>query len=246
MRLVNKNTGELLLIKYDPIERQRRRVARMRVAVWAAISCIARNDPPQACTSVMLTLTYAEVDGWGARDIRQAVRWARGVGCKGYVWVAELQKRGAVHYHLLVQWPSEKPWIKPNESNGAWGKGFTWVTPDVKSPWYLLKYIQKGISDEERNVYPKGLRLYGVSQYLVRRMDFTERLAYRGLQLPAWYRQGKEDTAIVLGSYRVGGGIDYRGAIEPCPFVEYPLHAVDKVRVREYDTSDTYMDVSQG
>ena len=110
----------------------------------------------------------------------------------------------------------------------------------------LAEVHTKGVGNEERSVYPKGLRIYGVSQYVVRRMDFTERLAYRGLQLPAWYRQGQEDTAIVLGSYRASGGVDYRGAIEPCPFVEYHLHDVDKVNVQKYNTSDTYMDVSQG
>lgn len=193
----------------------------MRQAVWAAVSCLKRGRDNGEYRLVMLTLTYRRVDQWGARDIRQAVRWCKRHGSGGYVWVAELQRRGAVHYHLLTEWPVGARWVKPTATAGGWSKGFTWVTNGVRYPWYLMKYIQKGAGNGKRTVYPSGLRIYGISQSVVRRMYFEERSAFRDIQLPAWFRNGEKDRATRCGSYRVVGGVDYRGAVETSPYVAY-------------------------
>ena len=57
----------------------------------------------------MVTLTYRNIDDWRADDVSYFMRLVR-QWCKRreievrYVWVAELQKRGAVHYHVVFDW----------------------------------------------------------------------------------------------------------------------------------------------
>lgn len=125
----------------------------------------------------------------------------------GRVWVAELQKRGAVHYHVLAAWPSGQMWVKPNAANGAWSKGFTWVTDNIQQPFYLMKYIQKGTRDGRRIRYPKGLRIYGVSRGAIDSMPLEVKSTYRSVQLPCWFRKGS--TVRVDGAFdsRVVGGV---------------------------------------
>ena len=53
----------------------------------------------------MVTLTYAGVDDWRPNHIREFMQAFRKLYKKklvGYAWVAELQERGAVHYHVMV------------------------------------------------------------------------------------------------------------------------------------------------
>lgn len=64
----------------------------------------------------MVTLTYPDI-----RSIRECYRnlntflvWLRSIGIQKYVWVAEMQERGALHFHLVLEdeKPVQKLWDK--------------------------------------------------------------------------------------------------------------------------------------
>jgi len=74
-----------------------------------------------------------------------------------FAWVAELQKRGAVHYHLvlLVRRGTRIP--LPDKS-GMWSHGHSAIHT-ARTPYYLLVYVGKEYQ-KDLSRYPKYCRLY--------------------------------------------------------------------------------------
>ena len=77
------------------------------LASCAEIDCA---PPPGGHKALFLTLTY-KTDTWEPRHISNFVlrlgRWAETQGIEvPYVWVTELQKRGVVHYHVMIWIPA--------------------------------------------------------------------------------------------------------------------------------------------
>ena len=88
-----------------------RRVKRLRRQVWAAGHLHRFRTPKGTRENVwFVTLTYRGVDDWQPRHISKCLKAAR-VWCQRhgqvfrYIWVAELQQRGALHYHLAIWLP---------------------------------------------------------------------------------------------------------------------------------------------
>jgi len=75
----------------------------------------------------------------------------------GYVWVAELQKRGAMHYHLLIWLPKGLSLPKPDKQ-GWWPHGMTKIEWARNAVGYMAKYASKGDSS---NKFPRGARIHG-------------------------------------------------------------------------------------
>ena len=213
----NRVTGEKLEFA-TPEALRRARLARMRRNVWLGVAGLAKARETQGGLLTMYTLTYAKPEDWGPRTICNCMRWLRRQGVRLYVWVAELQRRGAVHYHVLVLLPEGQRWRKPNAEDGGWSKGFTWVTPDVQRPFYIMKYLQKGQGHEGDNAFPKGLRLYAVAQAVVRGLEFDHAVDWREGHLPAWAACDTKDDSLVLSSRRVVGGVRYGGQVEYTPY----------------------------
>ena len=113
-----------------------------------------------------VTLTYARIDDWKPGDIKELVRhyrlWTKRRGepfrC---VWVAELQKRGAVHYHLCFWLRRGLTPPKPDKQ-GWWRKGWSNVQWARNPIAYLVKYASKGMDGPQYGRFPSGARLYGV------------------------------------------------------------------------------------
>lgn len=109
-----------------------------------------------------VTLTYRGVDDWGPRHIASFLdhvrKWAgrKGFHCR-YVWVAELQKRGAMHYHALIWLPRGISLPKPDKQ-GWWPHGMTKVEWARNPVGYMAKYASKGDGPCK---FPKGARLHG-------------------------------------------------------------------------------------
>jgi hypothetical protein len=97
-----------------------------------------------------------------------------------YFWVAELQQRGAVHYHLIVFIPRSHKLPFPDKR--WWKKGISNIRSVRQFAAYLAKYLQKGSSGELR--FPKGLRLFGYGG-----LTWLERAMWRCQWLPRswWY-----------------------------------------------------------
>ena len=58
--------------------------------------------------ALFVTLTYRDIDGYRARHVAEYVKaLKRSVTFElRYVWVLELQRRGAPHYHLVIWIPT--------------------------------------------------------------------------------------------------------------------------------------------
>lgn len=79
----------------------------------------------------------------------------RGVNIDGYVWVKELQKRGVVHYHMIMLVPDM---IRDfyNRVNDSWKHGFVFVKGIEKQKvrntiLYIMKYIKKDLNEKCEN-----------------------------------------------------------------------------------------------
>lgn len=111
----------------------------------------------------LLTLTYREVKGWDAKHVSVCLdhirKWLAKRGHKlRYVWVAELQERGAVHFHAVIWLPRGLTLPKPDKQ-GWWKHGSTNIKWARKPVGYLTSYISK--LQTKNGGFPKGLRLHG-------------------------------------------------------------------------------------
>jgi len=135
--------------------------------------------------TALLTLTYRDVQGWGPRHVSDALEcmreWLAGRGHRlRYVWVAELQERGAVHYHVMLWLPWGVRLPKPDLA-GWWRHGMTQIAGARNSVGYLAKYASKCQTVEE---FPRGLRLSGCGG-----LDVQGRLEASWWLLPKYARE---------------------------------------------------------
>lgn len=179
----SKTSLQDLLINLSPSAVAERRVKRLKRSVWASGHLHAMADHGyRAPVCWFVTLTYRGVNDWCADHISKAVQryrnWCRSVGvaCR-YTWVAELQQRGAVHYHLLAWLPvgvAMPHWDKPKGRRATfWPHGMSNTQQAKAGVGYLMKYLSK-LGELTR--FPKGLRLYGIG-------GLTE----QGRHIRAWY-----------------------------------------------------------
>lgn len=170
----------------------------------------------------MQTLTYAGTNrDWRPEHISRYLdalrKWhyAR-TGSKKvrYAWVAELQQRGVIHYHVIV-WldgglvppKGDRPWKHGKDKVGLtrweppmWPHGMTRRDKSTAPVAYLMKYASKV---ESKNVggFPRGARIHGAGG-----MDATGRSIRRWVLWPA-YVQG---NASINDRFRPAPGGGYR------------------------------------
>lgn len=166
-------------------EKNRRDTARRRkMAVIDAANC--NFDVSYA---KFLTLTFAEnvTDvGIATQELNRFLTVARKkYGRFRYLWVVEFQKRGAVHFHMLMDIPEFIPqsWIER-----AWGRGFIKINAiehvdNIGA--YISKYMAK-VDDRRLD----GRRAYGMSRNMARPREFTGKEA----ELIAGTLKGKAPT----------------------------------------------------
>lgn len=181
----------------------RSRLAKLRRAVGFGARChsapVAGHRPD---TCLMLTLTYREGVEWKAEHVSGTVRamrqWLarRGVSCR-FVWVAELQKRGAVHYHMAVWLPADT-FLPSPDKQGWWPHGSSRTERARGAVGYLMKYLSKGLGADDLKL-PRGARMFGVGG-----LDHAMRRSRRWLGLPGFVRA----RADIFDDWRpaVGGG----------------------------------------
>lgn len=245
MAMYSRLTGDAFEFP-DQKERELARLARMRHIVWLGVKTMGSVQDVDGGALTMYTLTYTGIDDWAPRHISGCLRWLRAQGVRAYVWVGELQRRGAVHYHVLCLLPEGQRWVKPSAAAGGWARGFTWVTPNIERPLYIMKYLQKEVSKHGRTKFPRGFRLYGIAQWLVRRMPFEYAVPYRGAQLPRWFREGAEDDCIIRASFRVAGGVAYGRQVAVSPYATSDLPLVVQLNGWLYNDVDTLAHPVQG
>lgn len=188
-------------------EQALRRVKRLKRSVWASGHLHAMADTGHrnpVCWFV--TLTYRPGVDWLPEHVSDAIRkfrkWCKAacIPCR-YTWVAELQHRGAVHYHLLAWLPpgvNMRHWDKQTAKRQAfWPHGMTNTQPAKSGVGYLMKYLSKL---GELTKFPKGLRLYGIGG-----LDQQARAVRAWYNLPGW---AKLSHGVGQLTRRVGGLCD--------------------------------------
>ena len=114
--------------------------------------------------AAMVTLTYAPDRCWEADHISSFTKRIRSwLERRGYpfrnVWVAELTRKGVVHYHMMLWLPRGVTLPKPDKQ-GWWPYGSTRIEFARKSVAYLAKYASKGMGEADHG-FPKGCRTHG-------------------------------------------------------------------------------------
>lgn len=184
------------------------RVARCARAVRHFADLAEDQAAGERFRRLLVTLTYRPGVEWAARHLSEfidAVRaWVkrRGFGFL-YLAVAELQQRGAVHYHVVLWLPAALHLPNPDE-RGWWRHGMSNVRSVTRPVAYVAKYMSKLTT--ECAGFPKGLRLYSCGG-LVR----ARRLWRAWLMLPRYVREAFEIEADVQ---RVSGGFVARATGE--------------------------------
>lgn len=221
------------------LDRQRSRVRRLqrRVAAW----CDALKEHFSFYWAdfrlVMFTLTYTRAEDWRPNHIREfriALRKAAGVGLVAYAWCAELQRRGAVHYHFLALVKRGTNLPMPDKS-GIWPYGST-RTETARSPYYILKYAGK--EHQKIGEFPKGMRMFAVwvCDELLARIDLGCRAVFALSVYPVWLRDLLgvlfNDSRVIVRARRLfgGGWCDDWGTahFSPWSIVSPALEAGDK------------------
>jgi len=149
--------GESLEIQSDQI-----RIARLRRRVTSWARAVNGAIEKRKVKILGVCLTYAPEREWLPRHINGLMDNLRKFlkdNLLAYAWVAEMQERGAVHYHLaLVMEPDT--WLPFFDDRGWWPHGSTTFT-DLRnvSGSYLMEYATK---EAQKKGYPKGLRVCAV------------------------------------------------------------------------------------
>jgi hypothetical protein len=201
MKIRSKLTGETFEV--SPHKSRVRRLQK-RVKAWADVTKPLIDKVGVDYRLVMITLTYSQVDGWRKNHIREFMLSLR--GCLGgsllsYAWVAELQKRGAVHYHVIVLVKRGTNIPLPDE---FWKHGVTRIET-ARSPFYLLTYTGKEY--QKFGKFPKGLRLFAVwiGKDAIHELS---RWFFKLSALPAWLMDCLKGSSVIGKPVRrrEGGG----------------------------------------
>ena len=184
----SKTSGpaSFLDVGFSPRLVMERRVKRLRRQVWAAGHLQRFRTPNGMRENVwFVTLTYRGVNDWQPRHIsnclKAARRWCLRHGAAfRYIWVGELQQRGALHYHLAI-WLPKRLQLPMFDKQGWWPHGMTQRQIAKNAVGYLMKYLSK-ISPFHQ--FPKGVRLYGLGGLTQQARDICS-----WLNLPTWCKQ---------------------------------------------------------
>lgn len=162
-----------------------------RVMAWVMLG---RGRSAYRC--LFVTLTYRANTKGDPRDVSACLNCMRnwlareGLPMCPYLWVAELQRRGALHYHLMV-WLPRGLHLPKLDRCGWWKHGMTKVETARNPVGYLIKYASKfRVEDIAR--FRKGTRLYGYGG-LVPEVQRSVRAA----RWPRWARKVREEQSTV-------------------------------------------------
>jgi len=182
--LVHSSTSGTAPVALDPV-RSRNRRKKCGTITAARLLQEQVQENGFRYRVMMVTLTYALVDSWKPRHISDLLQHyrkylhRRGVTFR-YTWVAELQKRGAVHYHILIWLP--KGLTLPKADKQRW-----WVYGLTRREWtknavgYIAKYAGK---PDDIDRLPKGIRICGSGG-----LDKNRAMEKRWWLSPAWVRR---------------------------------------------------------
>lgn len=220
--LFNRETG--VPVEVDPIKSRIRRMQK-RVHAWSdALNGFITSSEYRVA---MITLTYRASVSWEPnhiKDFRMALQKECGDGLVAYAWVAELQERGAVHYHFLAVVKRGTGIPKPDKS-GMWPHGSSRIET-ARTVFYICTYVGK--QHQKAGPFPKGLRMFHVEISKRLELAIYRRFIFRVSSLPSWLCtricEHFNQTGQAIHARRVAGGgwQDDTGAFHYSPWVFIP------------------------
>lgn len=180
------------------------RVFRLRKGVMTTARLV--NDrlksAPIRWVPVMVTLTYRDVDAWRKNHIADFIKrvymYGRRRGYKlPYLWVMELQKRGAPHYHVIF-WIPARLRLPKADRQGWWLHGSTNIVRVKNAVGYVAKYASK-MESKDDGEFPRGARIHGSGG-----LEKHEKRIVAWWKLPKDLRTGEEGS--VAWCRAPGGG----------------------------------------
>ena len=198
---VSTSHADESIITIDPLQT---RLSRLRKAVGVSAKAL-QNLSGHSKNVCMVTLTYAgDNDAWSPKHISTYLNRVRdwhsrqGGGKLRYVWVAELQKRGVIHYHVVF-WLKKGLTMPKADKRGWWLHGWTNTMKARKPVAYIMKYASK--ADSKNGVFPHGARIHGVGG-----LDDMGRACKRWVLWPAYVQA----NASVSDRFKPAQGGGYR------------------------------------
>lgn len=188
------------------IDRQMARVTRLRKGVGVAAKAL-HNAAGHRAQKIMTTLTYkGDNRNWDAKHISAYIncvkKWYARLTTKKlmYVWVAELQERGVIHYHCVF-WLDRGVTMPKADKRGWWPHGMTKTEKAEKPIGYLMSYLSK-IETKNVSEFPHGARIYGIGG-----LDKSARDCKRWVLWPA-YLQGNAASGDGFKPAKGGGYVN--------------------------------------
>lgn len=210
----DKRTGKVF-----QVSKVKSRLGRLRRRVFAWANTSKPMMQGEGLRMVMQTLTYKGVDDWQPNQIRdymQTVRKHLGDKLLAYAWVAELQKRGAVHYHVLLVAKKGTRIPYPDKS-GWWPWGMTNVRV-ARTVFYVCRYVGKEY--QKQGPFPKGMRMFAV-WFASGAVQVMQRWFFRLSSLPGWFQEVIQALPQEYGgkwARAPGGGWIYEGETYLSPY----------------------------
>lgn len=197
LRFTHKETGRQFDTTSEAMRYQR---LLRRVRAWCAHVERARERGYRT-RLIMITLTYRSAEDWRPNHIRDFIKRVKRhlkSDAIAVAWVAELQKRGAVHYHVLVYARARARLPKPDTA-GWWAHGSTRIEA-ARSRYYIMKYAQKqAFCDERGDVldFPPGARIFAV-WIAPRYYSPVVRWIFRLSSIPGWLSEFLLSSPLLL------------------------------------------------
>lgn len=187
MVIVHIETGQEISVSHWG---RRMNIVRRRTFAWAGALKEYLSQLGKGYRLLMITLTYKDPSQWQTNAINTYMRALRSKlagSLLAYIWVAETQKRGAIHYHVLVLVKQGSRVPMPDKS-GMWPWGHSNIQT-ARTPYYICKYVSKQFQKE--GDLPKGARVCGAN---IKKgtLSSQEELEYKMACYPAWVRKERE------------------------------------------------------
>lgn len=156
--LRNVWTGRVIVVDTFAV-----RLGRMKTRIFDWAQKVDEWRKSNKSRMVLITLTYGKIEDYRPGHIGDYLKNLKkrlGQNLYAFAWVAELQGRGAVHYHLvLLVRPGTN--IPMPDKRGYWTHGASNMQT-ARTAFYLATYAGKKYQ-KDLSKYPKSCRLYGVS-----------------------------------------------------------------------------------
>lgn len=183
------------------IDREQARFTRLQKNVGIGAKLHMLDLAGKRVNACMVTLTYRGVDDWQCTHLTTYMdhvrNWYRSLTGEKlrYVWVAETQQRGAIHYHCIF-WLAKGVTMPKADKRGWWPHGMSNTLKATSPVSYLVSYAKKL---QSKKGLPHGARIYGVGG-----LPPASRCIRRWVNWPAFVQA----RAAVTDSYgpKAGGG----------------------------------------